>query len=71
MENPSGQKESRYEKASNWKKRTELPQVLSDGQKSQKVGTGTRHGNPEITSGLYCCFNVMETFLEFFGSAST
>lgn len=34
-----------------------------DNQKSQKVGTGTRHGNPEITSGLYCCFNVMETFL--------
>lgn len=44
--------------------RSELPQVLSDRQaEDQNVGSGTRHGKLEITSGLYCCFNVMETFL--------
>lgn len=40
-ENPSGQEEPRHEKASNWKKRTELPQVLSDGQ-AEEPKSGNR-----------------------------
>lgn len=40
-----------------------LKSFQMDNQKSQKLGRGTRHRGPEITSSLYCCFNVMETFI--------
>lgn len=62
MENPSGWETKSSE--SEQKERSELPQVLSDGQpEDQKMGSGTRHGRLDITSGLYCCFSIMETFL--------
>lgn len=51
MENPSGWEAKTSE--SKHKERSELPQVLSDRKaEDQNVGSGTRHGKLEITSGL-------------------
>lgn len=62
MENSSGWETQTSE--SKQKERSELPQVFSDGQpEDQNVGSGTRHGRLDITSGLYGSFSIMEIFL--------